>query len=156
LARLVLQKAIVFFLQGTLRPQRFFPGLLQATGHETILGLDRVTLPFGALGLMDCALQTLCPMAVQAFPFLVNIAHRLETQLQGSRLQRTQELLANQVIHRRGAEPPERLSRNEGVKERAPRFRVDVAKLLSLPKEHAREVFSIALRRHDRFGSQRF
>jgi hypothetical protein len=77
LSGLILQKAIVFLLQSTLRPQRFFPAALQASRHQTILGLHRVILPLSTLRLLGRPFQTLFPMVVEPFPFLMNILHRL-------------------------------------------------------------------------------
>jgi hypothetical protein len=52
--------------------------LLQRTGHQAILGFDRLVLPFGALGFMGGPFQTLTPLAVQALPLLLNMVQGLQ------------------------------------------------------------------------------
>jgi hypothetical protein len=78
LPRLILQEAIVFLLVRSLRPQCLFPALLERAGYQTILGLDGVILPFGAMRRLGRPFQPQLPLPVQAFPFLVNLELRAQ------------------------------------------------------------------------------
>jgi hypothetical protein len=73
LPRLILEEAIVLLLTRSLCPQCLFPTLLERAGYQTILGLDRVILPFGALRRLGRPFQPQLPLPVQAFPLLVDL-----------------------------------------------------------------------------------
>src|SRR5208282_3089034 len=96
---LFLQKTIIFFLKVAPLAQRFLPLSLQTARHQTILGLNRPVLPLGTLGFVAGPLQALLPVAVQLLTLLVNILDRLQTQLQSSGLEGTQDLLGHELVH---------------------------------------------------------
>ena len=72
LPRLILEEAIVLLLARSLCPQCLFPTLLQGTGHQTILGLNRVVLSLRALRRLGRPFQPQLPLPVEAIPLLVD------------------------------------------------------------------------------------
>src|ERR1022692_1791113 len=79
--------------------QRLFPSLFKGSSHQPVLWFRDVVLAKGTVRVVTGTLQSLLPMRVQPLSLRIQVRDGLQAEIQGGRLQRSQNLLSDQCVH---------------------------------------------------------